>query len=416
MDHQPRMVDALSEMHTLKEVEFGSTGPHTSKFLHKMQSEPTTVMLCAPRFDPNVSPWWLVLGAHLSFPSVETLSMVDPLSHHFPGPDQLARAFPNVKAFSVSRKEPRQSFTSPIVTWPTLERVRGTVGSLQGWTIGSPVHLVELVGYLSCSKVGRLRAVRNTIFASFSLPCAAADPIVVGLQPVALIFKLDISKEPEHVEQSLINSSTRLRYLAITFDLVKGVLAKDWWVSRLRAFIIKLGRTAHYASARPHFATSSQRPTSSVSSCASRWPHKNRQSKVPPRRHQLLVRILTYSSSCVPSRKIHDTRRARIAMSHSTLSPMKTCRFPGDMTSSPRSVVTRCPCPQGCIGGASSRRATGSRGRLMQVREGGLQIICAQQSMIAVSRSMVRTFTSRWGTLLMMLRRTPHQQSLRKHA
>ena len=241
MDHEPDMVDVLSQLRTLKEIEFGSTGPHTSDFLHKMQSAPVKLLLCAPRFDPNFAPWRLALEAHPPYPSVEVLSMIDPLSHHFPGPDQLARIFPNVTALSVSRKQPRQIPTSPIVTWPALERIRGTVGSLQGWTTGAPVHLMELVGYMVCSKVGRLRAVRNTIFATFSPPCTAADSLVANFQPVALILNLETAKAPEHVERSLVRSSSRLRYLAITLDLVHALDAESWWVSRLYRLNIDLG-------------------------------------------------------------------------------------------------------------------------------------------------------------------------------
>ena len=264
MDHEPDIVDVLSRIRTLKEVEFGTSGPHTSDFLHKMQSTPDKLMLCAPHFDPNNPHWRLVLNPGLSFPSVSTLSMIDALSHHFPGPDELARAFPNVKVLNISRKQPRLNSALPIITWPTLERVRGTVGSLQGWTIGSSVHLMDVAGYLSCSKSMRLRAVRNTIFTSISPSCIAANSIVAKLQPVAFIVKLEVAKEPEHVEQSLFSSSIRLRYLAITFDLVKGPVAENWWVSNPKAYTSGSEALTDCTLFRTRSVTLSQSPTLSV--------------------------------------------------------------------------------------------------------------------------------------------------------
>ncbi|EPS97817.1 hypothetical protein FOMPIDRAFT_1052046 [Fomitopsis schrenkii] len=209
MKYEPDMVSALARMRALKEVDFGSTGLHTSDFLHKMQSAPRKLLLCAPRFDPNFLPRRLVFDTHLSFSTVEVLSMTDHLSHHFPGPDRLAQTFPNVKAFSIFRKQPRHNPESPKVTWPRLERIHGTVGSLQGWTTGTPVHLLDLFGFLSCSQRGSLRTVRDTIFATPLPPCTAADSVVACFQPVALILRLELPKEPEHVEQSLIKSSPR---------------------------------------------------------------------------------------------------------------------------------------------------------------------------------------------------------------
>lgn len=59
-------------------------------------------------------------------------------------------------------------------------------------------------------------------------------PVVTGFQPVALILKFALPKQPAGpFEQSLIKSSSRLRYLAITIDLVYGMLPESWWVRRL---------------------------------------------------------------------------------------------------------------------------------------------------------------------------------------
>lgn len=133
-------------MRVLEEIEFGSTGPHTSDFLHKTQSSPRKLVLWAPRFDLNLPPWRLVLGAHTSFPTVEVLSICDPYSLYFPEPDQLGNTFQNIKVFCVSRKMQQQPPISPTIVWPKLERVRGTVGSLRGWMTGAPAHLLDLLG------------------------------------------------------------------------------------------------------------------------------------------------------------------------------------------------------------------------------------------------------------------------------
>lgn len=138
--------ECLVRMRVLEEIEFGSTGPHTSDFLHKTQSSPRKLVLWAPRFDLNLPPWRLVLGAHTSFPTVEVLSICDPYSLYFPEPDQLGNTFQNIKVFCVSRKMQQQPPISPTIVWPKLERVRGTVGSLRGWMTGAPAHLLDLLG------------------------------------------------------------------------------------------------------------------------------------------------------------------------------------------------------------------------------------------------------------------------------
>lgn len=234
MQYDPRMVKALCSLRALRDVELGLFGDseHTSKLISNLSSAPHRLALHG-----GASHEALVPTSHVCLRSV-TMLMADNPSN-LPPPKALARAFPNVVALDLTRAVDfgpwRRTDRAPVaVSWPSLERLRGSVSSFEGWTAVSPVHSLEFTDQLSCndSALSHRGAPPVAVGArKTTRACSAANIAIANFQPAVLVVELNISIALEDLKR-LIKNSTRLRYLAILIDdSYRQAGIGSWWVS-----------------------------------------------------------------------------------------------------------------------------------------------------------------------------------------
>ncbi|KZT73408.1 hypothetical protein DAEQUDRAFT_468911 [Daedalea quercina L-15889] len=167
MQHEPRLVDALSCMTQLTEIELQVLGPNTSRFLSKMQSAPRKLVLRAPPQRVVRAPAQQPFGARLDLDpqlqllSVEYLAALD--NSNLPGLVDLARLFPSTRSLDTSLESTRPARGQPLVVidWPTPEYVRGSAGLFANWRNATSTYLLELVDQLHLQGPRKARTVVN---------------------------------------------------------------------------------------------------------------------------------------------------------------------------------------------------------------------------------------------------------------
>ncbi|KAH9926463.1 uncharacterized protein B0H18DRAFT_1104428 [Fomitopsis serialis] len=211
MEYQTRLVDVLSSMTHLTELELQVVGPNASRLINGMQSTPRKLVFKAPRrrgpANRQALPVGakLELGSQLRITSVVHLAAMDPANQSELA--DLARIFPGTRSLDIRLEYSppvRRGQPIPTIQWAALEYIRGPGFSLAKWRNVTGVHLLELV------------VEHSRQFNDYSIGLAAIAA-VTNFQPVALVVRMDSTLNHDFWKQ-LIRSSERLRYLAVTAD------------------------------------------------------------------------------------------------------------------------------------------------------------------------------------------------------
>ncbi|KAH9926469.1 uncharacterized protein B0H18DRAFT_1006250, partial [Fomitopsis serialis] len=234
--YEPRLVDVLSAMRHLAEIDLDVIGPNTSRCINNMQSMPRKLTFSLPpqRVARPTDPPLLQLDPQLRLPSVQYLVILNPRIHFAPKLADLARAFPGVRNLDIRLRNGWDSrgHPAPVVEWPALQYVRGPGLSFAEWRNVTGIHLLEL----DCLIASRIvRGQRPTFVGGFLLPTFPATTLtaVSNVQPVALVARTDSQLDANFWSQFFVRSA-RLRYLAVELsDICSyrtcGIDLALWW-------------------------------------------------------------------------------------------------------------------------------------------------------------------------------------------